>query len=266
MSSTDCAFKVFIGYDPREDDAYQVARYSMRRRASKLIDIEPLKLEECQRIGLYDRPISKRGGVMWDDISERPMSTSFSLSRFLVPIICKINQDTDWALFVDCDMLFLDDICKLASILDNSKAVLCTKHVHLADSGTKMDGQQQVPYTRKNWSSFSLYNCKHPSNKKLNLDFFNTVHRDKLHQFSWLEDNEIGDIPLSWNHLVGYPKPVDHDGMIYPQYDYGKPKNVHFTHGVPSMPGFHDCEYADEWRKELMMFNKALIEVKSETR
>jgi hypothetical protein len=30
----------------------------------------------------------------------------------------------------------------------------------------KMDGQQQTLYPRKNWSSFVVFNCAHPSNKK----------------------------------------------------------------------------------------------------
>ena len=44
--------KVFIGWDSREDIAYQVARYSMLKY-NPHIDIKPLKLYELREKGSY---------------------------------------------------------------------------------------------------------------------------------------------------------------------------------------------------------------------
>ena len=257
MSKLD---KVFIGYDPREDDAYQVARYSLVRRASRHIDVIPIKLEECQKKGLFKRPLSIREGVMYDDISNRPQSTQFSLTRFLIPYLSE--KSDQFVLFMDCDQLLQADICELELLIDPKYAVQCTKHVHLTAEENKMDGMKQIPYQRKNWSSFFIYNCKHPSNKKFTLDYFNSTHRDNLHGFKWLEDFEIGELPLFWNHLGGYPKPINGDGIVYPKYDYSVVKNIHYTHGIPTMAGYENCEFSKEWTRELMAYNRTLLEIK----
>jgi len=100
-----------------------------------------------------------------------------------------------------------------------------------------MDGMVQTSYSRKNWSSVMLFNCSHPSNKNLTVDLVNTVPGRDLHRFCWLKDNEIGELPLEWNYLVGYSK-----------LNGSKPALVHFTHGLPDLAGYEDQEYADEWR------------------
>ena len=56
-----------------------------------------------------------------------------------------------------------------------------------------MDGQKQTIYPRKNWSSFIIFNCSHPSTKKsyqLKKLIMKPVHI--LHQFKWCKDDEIG--------------------------------------------------------------------------
>ena len=66
-----------------------------------------------------------------------------------------------------------------------------------------MDGKLQTIYPRKNWSSLIVFNCAHPSNKKLNIDLVNKETGSYLHQFKWLEnDDMIGELPLEWNWLA----------------------------------------------------------------
>ena len=78
-------------------------------------------------------------------------------------------------------------------------------------------------------------------NKILTPDLLNQETPKFLHRFSWLEDNEIGSLPLEYNCLVGwYKEPAD-----------GKPKILHYTEGGPWFDGYRDCEYADVWKKEL---------------
>ena len=61
-----------------------------------------------------------------------------------------------------------NDVAPLFEGLSNEKAVYCVQHDYKPKEKHKMDGQQQTIYPRKNWSSFIVFNCSHPSNKKLN--------------------------------------------------------------------------------------------------
>jgi hypothetical protein len=234
---------IFIGYDPRpaEVQSFAVARNSIRRQMCRIrAPIHALILRHLQRTGLYTRPHDMRlkngHPVMWDAISNAPMSTEFAVSRFLVPAIA----DTGFALFVDGDVMARDDLSFLFRQADPSKACMVVKHPsYQPASNTKMDAQVQTAYPRKNWSSVVLWNCDHPSTRKLTPHLVNTAKGLWLHQLSWLDDSEIGELDPRWNWLVGYSDPSINAGL------------VHFTDGVPSMPGYEGVTYADDWRREL---------------
>ncbi|WP_290497646.1 hypothetical protein [Hyphomonas sp. UBA4494] len=163
------------------------------------------------------------------------MSTEFACSRFLVPHLAM----TGWALFMDADMLARTNVERLFEQCRDSKAVMVVKHRHEPVEGVKMDGQLQTVYARKNWSSVMAFNVDHPANRSLTVEMVNTVPGRDLHRFCWLEDKHIGELDASWNYLVGHTDPEI------------EPDIVHFTDGVPSMPGYENSEYADEWRAEL---------------
>lgn len=224
---------IFIGYDPRETEAFEVCRRSLRRHAIGS-PITALDLPELRNIGLYNRPTSRRDGVLWDDISEAPMSTEFAISRFLTPLMA----GSGLALFMDCDIMARHDLGPLfaQAEADPSMAVWVVKHDYTPKNGTKMDGQIQTSYGRKNWSSVMLFNVDHPSNKALTVDLINSVPGRDLHRFCWLQDEEIGELHPKWNFLVGVT-----DEEIDPVL-------VHFTNGTPQMAGYEDQPYADEWR------------------
>lgn len=225
---------VFIGYDPREAEAFAVCRHSIRRHSYGL-PIKALELGELRDQGLYWRPMSRRNGKLWDDISEAPCATEFAISRFLT----KELAGSGWALFIDCDMLARTDLNDLFNLADPKCAVMCVQHPnYIPPEAVKMDGQEQTRYARKNWSSAMLFNCNHPSNKALTVDLINTVPGRDLHRFCWLKDDEIGDLPMSWNWLVGTS-----DQEINPDL-------VHFTAGGPWFAGYEDVPYAAEWRAE----------------
>lgn len=230
---------VLIGYEPREHDAYLVAVDSLMRQTSEVPDMfGPLVLADLRRDHLYWRrhieyQASGQPPRIYDEISDAPMSTEFAISRFLSAHLAR----TGWVLFVDCDVLFRADWQEIFELVDPSKALMCVKHEHRAEPGTKMDGQAQQLYARKNWSSVMLLNCDHPANAILVPEFVNCVPGRDLHRFCWLADDEIGALPPAWNHLVG----------IYPPDP--EAKLAHFTLGVPSMPGYEDSEFADEWRE-----------------
>lgn len=225
---------IYIGYDPREAEAFAVCRESIKRRLNLPIPIYGLVLEDLKKRGMFWRLQERRDGQLWDMISEAPCATEFSISRFLVPHLAQTGQ----ALFMDCDMLARANLWELFDACDNSKAVWCVQHKHEPTNTVKMDNQIQTRYARKNWSSVMMFNLDHPGNKRLTPHMVNSLPGRDLHRFCWLDDDEIGELGPEWNFLVGHTKPtVD-------------PKIVHFTDGVPCMPGYENVAYADEWRRE----------------
>jgi lipopolysaccharide biosynthesis glycosyltransferase len=227
---------IWIGFDPREADAFAVARNSTLRRLTAPIPVHGLMLADLQARGLYTRPMMRQAnGGLWDKISNAPCSTEFSLSRFWVPLLAK----TGWALFMDSDMLVRCSLARLFELADPSKAVMVVKHDHTPTDAIKMDGQIQTAYPRKNWSSLALFNCDHPANRYLVPDTLNALPGRDLHGFCWLRDEDIGELPVEWNWLAGHSDPAVN------------PRIVHFTDGIPSMDGYSDAPYADEWRAEL---------------
>ena len=93
----------FIGYDSKEDIAYRVCKHSLLKHSSIDINITSLKLDELIAKNLYTRDV--------DPLA----STQFTYSRFLVP---KLMNFQGWAVFCDCDFIFLDDVSKLLNNLD----------------------------------------------------------------------------------------------------------------------------------------------------
>jgi len=216
---------IYIGYDSKEDIAYRVCKYSILKRSKANIKITSLKLYELISKNLYKREI--------DPLA----STEFTYSRFLVPVL---NNYSGWAIFCDCDFIFFNDISNILIDIDHSKAVYCVQHDYSPKEKHKMDGQKQTIYPRKNWSSFILFNCSHPSNKKLSVDLVNSETGSFLHQFKWLEDNEIGSLDERWNWLEGWTS----------NHNDKKPFAVHYTRGGPWFDEWQDVEFASEWNKE----------------
>lgn len=219
--------KVYVGYDTREDIAWQVCHHSLVSR-SKNVEVEPLKLRELREKGWYTRDVDKLG------------STEFTFSRFLIPELQNFNG---WALFCDCDVIFLEDVSKLFAQANDKYAIMCAKHDYTPKEGVKMDGQTQTVYPRKNWSSVMLINCGHPSNQNLNSELVNNPDTTGkyLHRFSWLKDEEIGEFSHEWNWLVGW----------YDEATDGKPNALHYTEGGPWFENYRYCDYHQLWKNEL---------------
>ncbi len=226
---------IWLGFDPRETAAFAVTRESIKQYITQPIPVRGLVLDDLRKQGLYWRPTERRLGKLYDVISEHEMATEFAISRFLVPHLAQEG----WSCFMDCDMLLRSNIARVFAGLDGRKAVYCVKHDHVPDYIEKMDGQVQSRYARKNWSSFMIFNCYHKANKQLTPEMVNTLPGRDLHRFCWLKDDEIGELPVEWNWLVGHS-----DERVIP-------KNVHFTDGGPWFDAFANVPYAEEWRNTL---------------
>jgi len=225
--------KVFVGYDTREDIAWQVCRFSLIRHSDSGLPVIPLRQSVLRELGLYTRPF------------DRNSSTEFSLTRFLTPYLA---AEGGWAIFCDCDFLFTTDVSQVLEGLDPSKAIYCVQHDYTPAHQVKMDGKQQTTYPRKNWSSFMVFNCDHPDVRALTPAVVNSAPPAYLHRFEWIRDEaSIGALDLDWNFLEGeYPKPAT------------TPRVIHYTNGGPWFPEWQDCDFADLWLRERDLYLEGL--------
>ncbi len=212
--------RIFIGFDARETVAWHVLTHSILARSSEPVSFVPLALNNLR--GVFQRE------------RDPLQSTDFAFSRFLTPYLSGYEG---WSLFMDCDMLVLDDIAKLWSLRDERYAVMCVKHDHQPKEDVKFLNAKQTAYPKKNWSSVMLFNNARCC--ALTPEYVNTATGLQLHQFKWLEDEAlIGALPARWNNLVGYDAADPQAG------------NVHFTLGGPYFPKYEGCEFAPEWFAE----------------
>lgn len=213
---------IFIGYDPREKIAFDVLAHSIWRRSTEPVSITPLRLGQL--------PLTR---------PRHPLqSTAFSFSRFLVPWL---SDYCGWSIFMDCDMLCLEDIAELWALRDERYTAMVVKHDHKPEGDTKFCGERQTRYEKKNWSSVILFNNERCRN--LTPKYVNEAIGLDLHQFAWVGDAifgewSIGDIPARWNVLVG-------------TQEHGDPGILHYTEGGPWFDEYKDCPHAGLWFREL---------------
>lgn len=160
--------RIFIGFDHRQALAINVLQFSIFRRCSKPVSINPLVLPTL--------PIKRQG------------LTPFTYSRFLVPWLCDFQG---WALFVDLDFLALGDLAELFANADDRYAAMVVQNPKKFE-----------------WASLILYNCGHPANRVLTPDYVDNPERCRTpHTMDWLTPDLVGPLPSEWNHLVGYDPP-----------------------------------------------------------
>jgi len=220
--------KVFVGYDSQQHEAYKVCKYSI------------LKHCKTAEITSLDQQILRKQGLYWRD-ADPLASTEFTYTRFLVPQLCNYSG---WALYMDSDFLWLSSVEEVFNLKDLKYAVQVVKHEHKPKTTKKMNNKLQAEYPRKNWSSLVLWNCGHAKNK-LTAQQVNQWSAAMLHQFKWLPDQAIGQLPEQYNYLVGYSTT--------------EPKAVHYTDGGPWFEEYNNTEYADNWRQyqqQLLADNK----------
>jgi hypothetical protein len=217
--------RIFVGWDPRETEAYDVFAHSITSRASRPVSIIPLVQSELRAQGLFTRPLTEKA------------ATEFSMTRWLVP---HLSDYKGVSIFADCDMLMLADVYEVLEHVDESRAVSVCQHDYTPKTQTKMDGQPQTNYPKKNWSSFMVFNNGHELSRCLTPDLINRADHPPsyFHQFRWMETQKTGSLPLEWNYLAS-------------EYE-AKPdvKNIHYTLGGPWFDQTKDCDYADLWLEE----------------
>ena len=222
---------VFIGYDPNESVAYHTCVQSLIDNSTIPLRIVPLKLGHFKNF--YKRKKRKID------------STEFSISRFLTPYLSGFQ---DYSLYMDCDIIINADVLSLLKIIKKDKkstSLWCVKHNYKASNEKKFLNNDQYIYNKKNWSSFMIFNNK--KCKKLTPDFVEKANGLYLHQFKWLKEKDIKEIPKQWNILVGEQK--------IPKKVCG----IHYTLGGPYFKKYKNCEKANIWKKS---FSKAIFPLK----
>lgn len=187
--------KIFIGYDPRQPVSFTVLANSIAIRSTQPVALTPLIIEQL--------PLQRKG------------LTPFTFSRFLVPYLCNYEG---WALFLDADILVLDDISRLFALAQDKYAVMVSKNK-----------------LRFEWASVMLFNCA--KCKVLTPEYVQKAN--KLHAIGFVDEQEVGELPNVWNHLVGYDEPCPVASL------------VHFTQGVPIWPETRDSEHTEAYHADL---------------
>ena len=217
---------LYYGFDPRESIGAHVFQHSVLTRSSLPVSFIPLHLDNMRKF--YEE---------WHTDG----TNNFIYSRFLIPYL---QGYQGWALFMDgADMLCLDDIAELWALRDPyGKAVQVVKHDYTTSSkrkyiGTEMEADNE-DYERKNWSSVMLINCAHFAWRQVTPDFVQRSSGSILHRFAFMVDDEIGELPKDWNHIVTEQAP-NPDAKL-----------IHFTLGIPGFKHYSHCEFSDEWFEE----------------
>lgn len=192
--------RIFVGYDHRQPVAYHVLCQSIIEHATVPVSITPLILDTL--------PIKRKG------------LTDFTFSRFLVPYLCDYKGI---GVFLDSDMMLLDDISKLADIKESVGFV---------------NFEGDFSFERP---SMMVFNCE----KCLTLtpDYIENTSNE-LFDFLWAEDVNL--INEKWNHLAGYMQQTGNESLI------------HYTQGIPGYKECRDAQYSDKWFNYLSKVNESV--------
>ena len=215
------SLNIFIGYDSREKIAFHVLSQSIIENSTIPVTITPINLKNIKNF--YNRPKAKKH------------STEFSISRFLTPYLSNYKG---YSLYLDCDFIVLEDVAKLVKLVSRNKkkSLWCVKHKdYIPKDKIKFLREKQIPYAKKNWSSFMIFN-----NAKCKILTPRLVKKATglyLHQFKWTKDKLIGSLPKNWNILVGEQK--------FPR----KINALHYTLGGPYFKKHSRCQGSKYWFK-----------------
>ena len=222
----DCV-KIVVGFDQREAIAYHTFSQSVLEKSSLPVLFLPLSINTLK--GYKETHTDK--------------SNDFVYSRFLTPYL---HNFEGWAIFADGDMVCQSDIKELWDLRDETKALQVVMHDYKTKFNQKYLGNTNENYPRKNWSSLILWNCSHPKHRVLTPDFISSQTGKYLHRFSWLDDEDIGELPIDWNWLA----------IEYPNNP--KAKIIHYTLGTPCFKDYRNTEMAVTWHEVQQKVNEGI--------
>tara|TARA_R100001163_G_C5055478_1_gene191946 strand:- start:942 stop:1595 length:654 start_codon:yes stop_codon:yes gene_type:complete len=211
--------RIFIGHDSRYKDATKVCEKSIKNYWPEA-DITWLDKAKLKEMNVYGRK----------DVEGE--STEFSFTRFYVPLLCNYKGI---AMFCDNDFLWKGDPRLIRRYVNLNQPMAVVKHEDYAVENNKMNGVQNKSYPKKNWSSLMLFRCDHFKNK-LTKEYLDNATPAQLHEFHFINEDNIGSIPKDFNCLVGH-------------YDCDNAKALHYTNGGPWFEEYALGDLAEEWWK-----------------
>lgn len=236
---------IFVGYDAKENVAYQVLKYSLELQTK--VTVVPLVINELRRAGLYWRSesVGVETGQRYDTVgSPTPFSTDFSFTRFLVPTISRMLGLSGWVIFMDCDFLNVGRVEDLYEELNSyQEAYLAVvKHDFTPTTKVKMDGVKQINYAKKLWSSLMCFNLNSSIDILITPFTVNTQSGRYLHQFEWFPyaDTDIVGLDESYNFVPFHSE----------KRTTREPTLIHFTEKAPWFYGENSMEgdaYSNYW-------------------
>jgi lipopolysaccharide biosynthesis glycosyltransferase len=206
-------FTIWIGYDSQFQANISPQLESIRKHSNGEFSVRFLHLNQLSNILYRDR--------------DPKQSTDSAFTRWLVPYLADYQG---WHLYMDSDMMVRKPLSELIDLIDDSKAVMVVKHGDQHGQTVKFNGHVQTAYDRKNWSSLMLFNADRC--RALTVNYINKASGLYLHQFKWLDEGLIGQLPAEWNYLVGVNEPMS------------DPAVVHWT---LSGPWVTDTEFSSDW-------------------
>jgi hypothetical protein len=206
---------IYVGYDSNMNDLEGVCKLSILK-----------SIEESLGGGKWNNYLEFKPEIKILDIAKLPdynreyanQSTEFTYSRFLIPYL---ENYEGFSLFVDNDFIFTKTPLSMFNYLSPDDAVACIKYPHYEHDATKFDGEVNIDYPCKLWSSMMFFNNGHEDCKKLTPEVVNTWTGKQLHQFEWTD--KISEIPQKYIFVEGYDNPEE-------KWDY---TGIHYTRGGP---------------------------------
>lgn len=257
-------YHIFIGYDEREHETFQVAKHTLLKHSTVPLRIHKLHHRDLRNAGLFDRPWTiTESGQYVDQRDGKPFSTQFSHTRFLLPELWRNIPDADKSplvMFVDCDFLYLEDIGEMFKkietnrIKNNNKApIYCVQHNYKPVSQIKMDNLEQSSYNMKLWSAMMIFNMDSKDNEHLIPEVVNNESGRYLHNFGWVTDlKTIEPIDEKWHFVPNHSeKNTGHIGAI------------HYTEGGPWFKNYRNCRYAQPWWESYNEYLRSKIQTVS---
>ncbi len=208
LASAGKPLSIYIGYDSNHGELAEQNKKLLEKHIKKTMSGQNNKSDPHNVINSFEATIK------YLDISKIPeynrdyanQSTEFTYSRFLIP---HLENFEGYSIFLDDDILFRKSILPLFYFLNPDDAVACVQYDFDKHNETKFDGEKNVSYPKKLWSSFMIFNNSHEDCKKLTPEIINTESGKYLHQFEWTD--AISKIPEEhiitegYNTLKNYP-------------------------------------------------------------
>jgi hypothetical protein len=169
--------RVVIGTEPTQYIAQRVLEYSIRKNASREVEVRGASQEQ-RAVG----------------------GTKFGFVRFLVPSLC------DWrgiAIYLDADQVVLGDVHELAAQLTEPHAVGVVKHIEGTFGGKPVEPRTETSVMvmdcakLRSWDPRTLFAGVVPNDAQLGPG---QIHYKDFMRLAWFDPALVQEIDPRWNH------------------------------------------------------------------